>query len=48
MHSKWLVMMCQKLGIHNPLSRDESLARELLSWMQGTQADYTNTFLSIG
>lgn len=48
MHSKWLMMMCQKLGIHNPLSKDEALARELLSWMQENTADYTNTFLFIG
>lgn len=47
MHSKWLVMMCQKLGIHNPLSKDEPLIRELLSWMQDNSADYTNTFLYI-
>jgi len=33
-HSKWLVMMCQKLGIQNPLSKDETLVRELLSWIQ--------------
>jgi len=47
MHSKWFVMMCQKLGITNPLSKDEPLIRELLSWMQDTSADYTNTFLYI-
>jgi len=47
MHSKWLVMMCQKLGIQNPLSKDEPLIRELLSWMEDNQADYTNTFLYI-
>lgn len=46
-HSKWLVMMCQKLGIHNPLSKDEALARELLSWMQDNNTDYSNTFLFI-
>jgi len=40
-------MMCQKLGITNPLSKDESLIRELLSWMQDISADYTNTFLYI-
>ncbi|NDK09294.1 YdiU family protein [Candidatus Gracilibacteria bacterium] len=47
-HSAWLVMMCQKLGILNPLSKDEALIRELLSWMQDIGADYTNTFLYIG
>jgi uncharacterized protein YdiU (UPF0061 family) len=47
MHSKWLVMMSQKIGISNPLSRDEPLIRELLSWMQDNQVDYTNTFLYI-
>lgn len=47
MHSKWTLMMCQKLGIHNPLSKDEPIIRELLSWMQDNQADYTNTFLYI-
>jgi len=47
MHSKWLMMMCHKLGINNPLSKDEPLIRELLSWMQDNKADYTNTFLFI-
>lgn len=48
MHSKWLTMMSQKLGIQNPLSNDEPLIKELLSWMQDNEADYTNTFLYIG
>lgn len=48
MHSKWLMMMRNKLGIHNALSSDEALIRELLSWMQDTSADYSNTFLYIG
>lgn len=47
MHSKWLQMMRNKLGIHNALSSDEALIKELLSWMQDNQADYTNTFLYI-
>jgi uncharacterized protein YdiU (UPF0061 family) len=47
MHSTWLIMMCQKLWITNPLSKDEPLIRELLSWMQDNTADYTNTFLYI-
>ena len=45
MHSKWLVMMCHKIGISNPLSTDEALVRELLTTMQETRADYSNTFL---
>jgi uncharacterized protein YdiU (UPF0061 family) len=39
--------MRNKLGILNPLSKDEALIKELLSWMQDNQADYTNTFLYI-
>lgn len=48
MHSNWLAMMRLKLGIVNPLSTDEQLIKELLSWMQDIGADYTNTFLFIG
>jgi uncharacterized protein YdiU (UPF0061 family) len=48
MHSKWLQMMRNKLGIHNALSSDEPLIKELLSWAQDNKADYTNTFLYIG
>lgn len=40
-------MMRNKLGIQNALSTDEPIIRELLSWMQDKQADYTNTFLYI-
>lgn len=47
MHSKWLQMMRNKLGIHNALSSDEQLIKELLSWAQDNKADYTNTFLYI-
>jgi len=47
MHSKWLQMMRDKLGILNTLSKDEPLIKELLSWMQDAGADYTNTFLYI-
>jgi uncharacterized protein YdiU (UPF0061 family) len=47
MHSKWLAMMRNKLGIHTALSSDEPLIKELLSWMQDNSADYTNTFLYI-
>ena len=45
MHSRWLAMMCRKIGISSPLSTDEPLVRELLTTMQETRADYTNTFL---
>lgn len=45
MHSKWLAMMCRKIGISSPLSTDEPLVRELLATMQETRVDYTNTFL---
>lgn len=47
MHSKWLIMMSHKLWISNPISRDEPLIKELLSWMQDNAADYSNTFLYI-
>lgn len=47
MHGKWLIMMCKKIWISQPISTDEGLARELLSWMESVWADYTQTFLYI-
>ena len=46
-HSNWLVGMRAKLGIFNEEPQDESLIEELLSIMQKSGADYTNTFSAL-
>ncbi|HZK02115.1 MAG TPA: YdiU family protein [Anaerovoracaceae bacterium] len=43
----WLRGMRSKLGIFNREPDDELLIKELLEMMQHTEADYTNTFLSL-
>jgi serine/tyrosine/threonine adenylyltransferase len=43
----WLNMMRKKLGWIGEEAGDELLINQLLDWMQGNQADYTNTFLGI-
>lgn len=45
---QWLAMMASKLGISNPMPEDEPLVKELLQLMERYQADYTNTFLTLG
>lgn len=47
--SRWLSMMCNKLGLTaatspNAKVKDRELIDALLAWMQANKADYTNTF----
>jgi len=44
---RWLSMMRAKLGLVKPKNDDKKLIRELLTWMQRTGADYTNTFCDL-
>ena len=44
---RWAKMMCTKLGILEKQEGDDSLIKDLLHWMEGNQADYTNTFLQL-
>jgi serine/tyrosine/threonine adenylyltransferase len=46
-HHHWLAGMRAKLGLFTERPEDADLADALLSWMQATQADYTNTFLML-
>lgn len=43
----WLAMMRNKLGLLTQEKEDEDLIRELLTWMEQNQADYTNTFRAL-
>lgn len=43
----WLTGMRQKLGLRTAQPDDSELVTELLDWMQGTGADFTNTFRSL-
>jgi serine/tyrosine/threonine adenylyltransferase len=43
----WLTMMRQKLGLQSAEDGDEALITELLTWMETTEADYTNTFRTL-
>ncbi len=40
----WLAGMRKKLGLQTEEAGDAELIQDLLSWMQQTRADYTNTF----
>ncbi len=40
----WMAGMRAKLGLFTEEAGDERLARDLLTWMHDTRADYTNTF----
>lgn len=44
-HTAWLQMMRQKLGWAGEQTDDADLITALLDWMEGQNADYTNTFL---
>lgn len=44
---KWYQMMGNKLGFNKTGSQEKVLINQLLSWMQRSEADYTNTFLII-
>jgi uncharacterized protein YdiU (UPF0061 family) len=46
-HRNWLAGMRAKLGIFNEELEDESLIEGLLSLMQKSRADYTNTFRAL-
>lgn len=41
---RWLAMMGRKLGLAEIADGDEALVNDLLAWMQGQRADYTQTF----
>jgi len=43
----WLAGMRRKLGLSNEESEDAGLAEELLQWMHGHEADFTNTFRAL-
>ena len=43
----WLTMMRQKLGLKTADEGDPALIEALLTWMQQTEADYTNTFRTL-
>jgi uncharacterized protein YdiU (UPF0061 family) len=44
---RWAKMMCSKLGVLEEQAEDALLIKELLTWMEKNQADYTNTFLQL-
>ena len=44
---KWYEMMCNKLGLLNPVKEDEHLISKLLTMMETYHADYTNTFSAL-
>ena len=41
---KWLNMMRDKLGLFGEDTNDQTLIKDLLTWMHNNKADYTNTF----
>jgi uncharacterized protein YdiU (UPF0061 family) len=43
----WLTGMRSKLGLFNAEPDDNTLIQSLLDWMQQTQSDFTNTFLTL-
>ena len=43
----WVAMMRRKLGLLMARDEDGALADDLLVWMQGAGADYTNTFFAL-
>jgi uncharacterized protein YdiU (UPF0061 family) len=45
---RWLRAMRAKLGLFNEEAGDEEIINVLLTWMHAHQADYTNTFRSLG
>ncbi|TVQ01706.1 MAG: YdiU family protein [Balneolaceae bacterium] len=44
---EWYRMMGNKLGFNKTGKQEKELINKLLSWMQRSEADYTNTFLII-
>lgn len=45
--SKWLQMMCNKLGFSSLQENDLDFIKTFLTWMNQHRADYTNTFLAL-
>ena len=45
--AKWFKMMRSKLGLFGEQVGDAELIKDLLTWMQDSNADYTNTFLEL-
>jgi uncharacterized protein YdiU (UPF0061 family) len=43
----WLAGMRKKLGLHTGEAGDADLVQALLSWMQASRADFTNTFRAL-
>ena len=43
----WVAMMRRKLGLLSAREEDGALADDLLAWMQGKSADYTNSFFAL-
>ena len=46
-HAHWMTGMRAKLGLFSAEADDEALVNELLAWMRGQSADFTNTFRSL-
>jgi uncharacterized protein YdiU (UPF0061 family) len=46
-HEHWLDGMRAKLGLFTRESDDEAMVNDLLAWMRGQSADFTNTFRSL-
>jgi serine/tyrosine/threonine adenylyltransferase len=44
---EWLAGMRRKLGLFTEEAEDEALIDELLAWMEGRSADFTNTFRTL-
>ena len=45
--NRWYKMICNKLGLLNPIEEDKKLVSELLKLMEYHKADYTNTFAAL-
>lgn len=43
----WLARMRHKLGLHSAEESDSELIADLVSWMEATEADFTNTFRTL-
>ena len=45
--AKWLVGMGRKLGLSSPAESDRPLIEDLMTWMQSTESDFTQTFTAL-
>ncbi|MBB6051563.1 protein adenylyltransferase SelO [Armatimonas rosea] len=43
----WLTRMRHKLGLHSAEESDSELIADLVSWMEASEADFTNTFRTL-